>query len=440
VERHPAYLAATRAWLEARLKPDVLYGSGLKVTTGIDLVFQEETERLFEAKTHFLEDTLGKKAAPLQSAAVLLDVETGRIRAVWGGFGETATGFNRATQAKRQPGSSFKPVVYALAVSGSFSAASTVPNLRRVFKTPQGDWSPRNVTGDYTPTAALAYGIAWSQNVATANLLEQLGGPAPLIGFAKKLGFDTSRFTAEMGLALGQGEVTPLEMAQLSATVANGGVRVAGTPVLLAVDAAGTERIGAPRSLERVLTPETAALTRDLMRLVVDAGTGGAVRGTGNGEAGYLGQVMGKTGTTDMEKDAWFIGATPHWAGAVWVGYDQPVPLGGSAADLAAPLWGWWIGRLARHEAPLPTFPVTPKIVHRRICSFTGKLAGPACPSLDAPFLPGTEPKLTCAEEHPPSPEEGEDGKPKWEGLWQKLAREKAEREAAQQSEGAAEP
>lgn len=433
-ERHPAYLSATRAWLESRLDRATLYGTGLKVTAGIDLPAQEETERLFAAKTRYLENLVGaRRPAPLQSAAVLLDVETGRLRAIWGGFGETSTGFNRATQARRQPGSAFKPLVYALALSqpDRFTAASLEPNALRVFKTPQGEWTPRNVSGEYTPTASLAYGLALSQNIATASLLQDLGGPLPLIEFAGRLGFDTRRFVPEMGLALGQSEVTPLEMAQFAATVANGGRRVVGTPVLSAIDASGIERLAPPRAGPPVLSPEAAALTRELMRLVVDFGTGGAVRGAGD-EPGYKGPVMGKTGTTDHEKDVWFVGATPRAAGAVWIGYDQPEPLGGSASDLAAPLWGWWMGRLTRHDAPLPTFPETPRLARRWICSISGRLAAPGCPALHAPFLPGSEPKGACAEDHsPPPPVEGVELKPKYEGLWQRLAREKAEREGA---------
>lgn len=435
-ELHPAYLAVTRSWLESRLSPQVLYGTGLVVTAAIDLAAQETTERLFETKTRFLQTMIVPRPEPLQSAAVLLDVDSGRLRAVWGGFGETSTGFNRATQARRQPGSAFKPLVYALALSQPpgadgrprYTASSTVSNEYHLFKTPQGDWSPRNVTGEYTPTAALAWGIAWSQNVATASLLQDVGGPFLLIDLAKKLGFDTSRFAPEMGLALGQAEVTPLEMAQFAGTVANGGRRIVGTPVLRAVDAAGIERIGPPRALEQALNPEVAALTRELMRLVIDSGTGGMVRGVG-GEAGYNGQALGKTGTTD--NDVWFVGATPRWAAVVWMGYDQPQRLGGSAADLAAPLWGWWLGQLTRGQSALPTFATEPALTRRWICTVTGKLAGPKCTGIAAPFLPGTEPVAVCDDEHlVPESLPGDADKPKWESLWQKAAREKAEREA----------
>lgn len=441
-ERWPAYLSATRAWLEQNIPPETLYGAGLVVTVAMDVHAQEEAEKLFPAKTKYFEGLVGKRGdGPLQAAAVLLDAKTGAIKAVYGGSDVTSTSFNRATQARRQAGSSYKPLVYALAFSQNnpdgtpkFTAAHTEPNEPRTFKTPAGDWRPRNVGGEYSPTACLAQGLAWSQNIATASLLEEVGGPKALIPFAQKLGFDTSKYPEEMGLALGQGEVTPLEMAQFAGMVANGGLRISGSPVLRAVDAGGAERIAAPAAGDRVLTPEAAALTRELMRLVIDVGTGGASRGAG-GEGGYQGQALGKTGTTDSEKDLWFVGGTPTLAMAVWLGYDVPAPLGAAASDLAAPLWGWWMNRVTKYQGEAPTFPDEPKIVKRWVCTVTGKLSGATCKGISAPFLTDTAPKAGCPIEHPPPPppELGEDGLPKagHESLWKKMAREQAEKAGA---------
>ena len=451
-ERYPAFLSATRAWLETRLSPTVLYGAGLDITVGMNVRDQEEGEKLFPAKTRYFESLVGRKRSePLQTAAVLMDVDTGLIRAIYGGADATAISFNRATQARRQPGSSFKPLVYALAFSQKnpdgtpkYTAAATVPNSPRVFKTPQGDWRPRNVGGEYSTTACLAQGLAWSENIATASLLEELGGPKPLITFAKTLGYDVSHFPEEMGLALGQGEVTPLEMAQFAAIVANGGRLIQGDPVLRVVDAAGKERLGPPKAGEQVMTPEAAALTRELMRLVIDIGTGGAARGAG-GEGGYGGQAMGKTGTTDGEKDLWFVGATPKYAMALWIGYDVPTPLGAAASDLAAPLWGWWMNRITRDEGPPPTFSDTPKLEHRWVCTVSGKGSNGTCKGISAPFLPGTAPKGGCPIDHPPAPPEeldetGKPIKPAHESWWKKLARERAEAAGAPPAGGPAVP
>jgi penicillin-binding protein 1A len=445
-ERWPAYLSATRAHLEAVLPPPVVYGAGLVVTVGLDIHAQEEAEAVGPAKTRWFETLVGRKPdAPLQAAIVMLDADTGLIEAVYGGNDVTATSFNRATQARRQPGSSFKPLTYAMAFeqkgpegAPKFTSAHAEPNAPRTFKTPQGDWRPRNVGGEYTTTSALAQGLAWSQNIATASLLEEAGGPKALIAFATRMGFDTAAFPEEMGLSLGQGEVTPLEMAQFAAIVANGGRKVTGTPVLYAVDAAGKVRVQPPVAGEQVLSPEAAVLTRELMRLVIDIGTGGASRGAG-GEPGYNAPAMGKTGTTDSEKDLWFVGATPRHATAVWLGRDVPSPLGAAASDLAAPLWGWFMHRATKVDGELPPFPDTPAFTRKGICVETGGVPNATCKVIWAPFLPKTGPKAGCSLEHPPPPEpvEGEEPKPGHESLWKRLAREQAERAAAAAGEPA---
>lgn len=446
-DRFPSYYSAARAWLEQNVDPAILYGSGLIITVGLDVHAQTEAEAMFPAKMKYFEGLIGQKRQDghLESAGVLLDASNGLMRAIYGGSSASSITFNRATQAMRQPGSSFKPLVYAMAFEEKnpdgtprFTAASAEPNSPRVFKTPQGNWNPRNVGGEYTPTACLAQGLAWSQNIATASLLEDMGGtteaPKKLIAFAQKMGFDSSKFPVEMGLSLGQGEVTPLQLAQFQAIVSNGGLKVTGTPVLHAEDAGGKQRIAPPVAGERVLSAEGAALTRELERLVIDIGTGGAARGAG-GEGGYPGPAMGKTGTTDKERDLWFVGATPKYAMVVWVGYDVPTPLGVAASDLAAPLWGWWMRRVTKDEGPSPQWPDTPAITHRSVCTQTGKSGNSTCHYISAPFVPGTEPKGGCPVSHPPpDPEKMEvdpDGnpivKPGHESLWKKLAREKAE-------------
>jgi len=436
-ERFPGYLSALRAELEGRVGAERARTGGLRVVAAVNAALQQRTEEILADRTAFLQSVSGRRGAPtLQSAALLMDVDTGAIRAVYAGADASATGFNRATQARRQPGSAFKPVVYAMAFDRegprggpAFTAASTEPNQPRLFRTPRGDWSPRNVGGEYTPTASLAYALAWSQNIATASLLEQLGGPRVLVGFAGRLGFETTAFPEEMGLALGQAEVTPLELVRMAAIVANGGLRLEGTTLQRVTDSEGRELVGAPAAGPRVISPRAAQLTRELMRLVMDYGTGGAARGAGD-EPGYLGPAMGKTGTTDRERDAWFVGATPRQASVVWLGHDVPESLGAAASDLAAPLWGWWMRRVARPITPYPRFADDPKLARRDICTETGLLAGPGCRPIPAPFLPGTEPRTVCETEHPPK--EGDDGTPLHHvSLWKKLDEERKAKEAA---------
>ena len=437
-DRFPGYLHAVRAELERRLPKEVVYGAGLVVDVGIDVVMQTEAEALLPQKSKMFESFVGRRGdQPLQAVGIALDPTSGVLRAVYGGHDVTSTGFNRATQSHRQPGSSFKPLVYALAFeqknddgTPKFTAASTQPNSPRTFKTPQGDWRPRNVGGEATVTAALAQGLAWSQNIATASLLEELGGPEPVIAFADTLGFSTTTFPDEYGIALGQAEVVPLEMAQFAGVIANGGLKIEATTLVRVADAFGVERLQPPVPTTRVMSPQAAALTRDLMRLVIEVGTGGASRGAG-GEGGYNGPAIGKTGTTDSEKDLWFVGATPRHAMVVWLGYDEPVRIGAAAADFAAPLWGWWMGRSTRVDVvagtPLPDFSKEPKIVKEHICTISGKRPNESCKVIAAPFLPGTGPKGTCGLEHV----EAEDEE-KHESIWKRRAREAAEAEAAE--------
>ena len=431
VDSYPAYLQATRIWLEANLPPETVTGAGLEVYTALDIFAQEASEKLVPDRVKGLERAVGRRGTePMQAAGAILDPSTGLLVAAYGGDQILSTDFNRATQAKRQAGSSMKPLVYALGFSllgedgkPRFTASHTVPNSPRTFPNTNG-WRPRNIGGEYTPTASLAQGIIWSQNIATASLLEEAGGPEPFIALAKKLGYDTTAWPHEMGLALGQAEVSPLEMARFVATVIDEGHLASGRPVKSAVDPSGTARVPPPERGAAVLTPETAAITRDLMRSVIEQGTGGATRG-GGGYPGFGGPAIGKTGTTDKEKDLWFVGGTPHYALAMWMGYDQPTPTGAAASDLAAPLWGWWMRAISEGLA-LDDFGGM-KLQHRAICSETGKYSNGTCKLVGAPFLEGTHPDGTCPIQHPPPDPE----KKKYESLWKRKAREAEEAAAA---------
>ena len=426
--RFPAYLQATRAWLEGALPATVVTGSGLEVHTALDVVAQGETERVLAEQSTWLEKQVGRGTADrLQAAGALVDVETGLLVATYGGTQELATDFNRATQARRQSGSSIKPLVYAMAFSQrdsegqpTWQANSTVRNGRRVFPNTDG-WMPRNVGGKYSTTSTLAMGLAWSENVATASLLEELGGAPAFIAFAQQLGFDTSGWRDELGLALGTGEVSPLEMARFVATVLNEGRLASGRPVVMARDAGGATRVAAQAPRQPALDPHAAALTRDLMRLVIEYGTGGASRAA-SGRPGFGGPAIGKTGTTDSEKDLWFVGGTGHYASALWLGYDRPQRIGASASDLAAPLWGWWMRAVHSHlpERELPGLDT----MHWAVCTQSGLRSNGTCRMIGAPFFDRSElPRSACGVAHPPPDPTVE----KYEGLWRRKAREQAE-------------
>jgi len=431
-DQYPAYMQATRSWLEASLDDHIVYGAGLEVHTALDLVAQQTSDEVIPKQLSYLEKAIGRRGKePLEAAGAIVEPDTGLLVAAYGGRQALATDFNRATQARRQAGSSIKPLVYAMAFAQRDTAGervwradSTVKNQRRVFPNTDG-WMPRNVGGKYSPTSALAMALAWSQNVATASLLEDLGGPVPFKRFAASLGFETAHWRDEMGLSLGTGEVTPLEQARFVSTVIADGQLSSGRPVVVAHDMSGVARI--PRELQRpqVMHPDDAALTRGIMRLVVTYGTGGASRGAA-GRPGYAGPALGKTGTTDAEKDLWFVGGTPHYAMALWLGYDQPKRIGASASDLAAPLWGWW-ARAVHKDLPLDDFGGV-QTTGRGVCTVSGRYGNGSCRLIGAPFLDGDKPKGRCSYAHPPPDPEA----PKYEGLWKRKAREAEERAAAE--------
>lgn len=430
-DRYPAYMQATRSWLESELDDHVVYGSGLQVHTALDLVAQETSDRILPEQLAYLERAVGRRGKePLEAAGAIVSPASGLLVAAYGGRQALATDFNRATQARRQAGSSIKPLVYAMAFAQRDAAGervwradSTIANHRHTFENTNG-WTPRNVGGKYSTTSALAMGLAWSQNVATASLLEALGGPVPFKRFAETLGYETAHWRDELGLSLGTGEVTPLEQARFVATVIDDGRLASGRPVVVAVDRVGQVRVARELQRPQAIEPDDAALTRGIMRLVITYGTGGASRGAA-GRGGYAGPAIGKTGTTDAEKDLWFVGGTPHYAMALWLGYDQPARIGASASDLAAPLWGWW-ARAVHDGLPQDEFGGV-QTTGRGVCTVSGKYGNGTCRLIGAPFLEGDKPAGRCPIGHPPPDPEAK----KYEGLWRRKAREAEEREAA---------
>ncbi len=402
-ERYYAYLAASREAVLRQFPPQVAYGAGLDVYTALDPVAQEATERVLEERTPFLDRRLyGRGEGPLLSASALVDTASGLLVAVHDTAILGSNDFNRATQMRRQAGSSFKPVVYALAFQPGPDGHprkrpdSPVKNTPKTFSPGEDAWTPRNANGWYMPTVTLARGLTVSANLAAAHLLEELGGPDPLIDFASTLGFDTSGFPREMGLSLGQAQVTPVEMARFSGIVLGGGKKASASPIALAVDAFGRERFRAPPPRDQVLTPVAALYTRELMRLVVLNGTGWRVRG----EGGYKGEVVGKTGTATGDRDLWFVGGTPDYAGAVWVGYELPASVGDHAGAVAGPLFGWWMDAL--HEGlELPKFDIS-ALDRKYVCANTGLSGNETCPGIQVPFLKGEKPRGGCTIVHDP--------------------------------------
>jgi penicillin-binding protein 1A len=324
-----------------------------------------------------------------EAALVAIDVRTREVRALIGGYDAIAGGLDRATRARRQPGSAFKPFLYSFALySRRFTPASvlTLPNVAR-------PGHPAILTDAGVPAASrtltLRDAIAQSDNDAAQFLLKEVGAPN-VVTWAHALGIE-SELAPTPSLALGAYEVTPLELTNAFATFAAGGEL---EPAKLVVDVEGVE-LGAARAQlpkRRVMSPEEAYLTTSLLESVVERGTGQRARALKR-------PLAGKTGTTNGAKDTWFVGFSTELVAGVWVGYDEPLPLGWGESGAATALPAWVSFMKAAHEGrPATEFPKPSGIVTVHIDPATGLLAyAGETDAVDEEFLAGTEPSTVSA-------------------------------------------
>jgi penicillin-binding protein 1A len=274
-------------------------------------------------------------------AYVSLDPASGRVRALVGGFSFSRGPFNRATQARRQPGSSFKPFLYATAFEQGVMPETVVDDLP--LRTEDGgtpSWNPGNSDGRFDGPMTVREALVRSKNLVSIRILHRIGMAAARDGLAR-FGFDMARQPTDLTLALGTGSVTPLELATAYAVFANGGHRVA--PVLIerivAADGSVLFEAPPPPALDestRVLPERTVFLANTLMQEVTARGTAARAQATLQRP-----DLYGKTGTTDDAVDAWFGGWAPGVVGVGWIGHDTPRSLGEreSGGGLALPVW-----------------------------------------------------------------------------------------------------
>jgi penicillin-binding protein 1A len=350
----------------------------------------------------------------VSGAMVVMDPWTGRVLALVGGFSYDQSQFDRATQAMRQPGSSFKPFVYASALDNGYTPSTVVVDAPiEIDQGPGlGMWRPENYsTGKYYGPQTLRFGLEQSRNVMTVRLAQDVGMPL-IAEYAKRFGVYDS-LPPYLSFALGAGETTVLRMTAAYSMFANGGRRI--TPTLIdriqdrygktvykhdlrecsACDAAKWQNQPEPSLVDRreqVLDPMTAYQITSMMEGVVQRGTGTAVREVGK-------PIAGKTGTTNDEKDAWFMSFTPDLAVGIYMGYDKPRHLGRGATGghLAAPIARDFY-KVALADKPAVPFRVPPGIKLIRIDAKTGTRAGPGTERaiLEA-FKPGTAPPDSAA-------------------------------------------
>ena len=351
----------------------------------------------------------------VEGALVSLRPEDGALVALVGGFDFSRSKFNRAVQAQRQPGSSFKPFVYSAGLERGFSTASIINDAPVVFDDPslETTWRPVNYSGRFYGPTRLREALTHSRNLVSVRLLQTIG-PGFAIEHARRFGFDAARLPRNLSLALGSGSATPLEMARGYAVFANGGflvepylverildaegelleqarpTRVCDEACAAELEARAAEAAGAdtpvetlalepdadldpaPRAAPRVLSPQNAYLMTSMMQDVIQQGTGRQARALGRSD------LAGKTGTTNDQRDAWFCGYNAALVTTAWVGFDQLQPLGSgeTGGRAALPMWIAYMEQ-ALQGVPSAVQPPPEGLVTVRIDPATGLLPAP---------------------------------------------------------------
>jgi penicillin-binding protein, 1A family len=395
----PHFVIYVREQLLDRYGAQMVYTGGLRVYTTLDLDLQRAAEKAIEEMVPVQETDENGLAQP-QAALVTIDVHTGEIRAMVGGRNNDQ--YNRAVQATRQPGSAMKPFVYAAAIdSKRYTPAHLMVDEPTTFTLITGEtWTPRNYDNTHRGTMSLRTALEDSINVVAAKLIDEIG-PATAIDYAKRMGITTLQESGRLndltlsfalgGLTRG---VTLLEMATAYGVFASGGIRT--TPIaILRVEGPDGTVIDEFRPQRRlVLSPETAYIMTDMMRGVIERGTGvGANIGR---------PAAGKTGTTSSFTDAWFVGYTPSLVTAVWIGNDSNEPMIYPGRQIgsgtAARTWRAYMSEAVK-GTPVEEFPRPPGIVGPLAIDVTnGKLVNDTCSGVPMNervyeiFIEGTEP------------------------------------------------
>ena len=310
---------------------------------------------------------------PLAEAAlVCMDAPTGQILAMIGGYDYNRSEFNRATQAKRQPGSAFKPIVYSAAMDNGFTPSSIIVDSPIIYDDPAQElkWKPANYSEKFYGPTPLRTGLVQSRNVITIKLVQKLGIQA-VIQYAKRFGIE-EELPEDLSISLGSMGVTPLGLTSAYTVFANLGLRSSPWFILKVEDRDGNVLEQGGPELTRSLSEDTAFIMQNLLRSVVQSGTGWRAKSLGRPSGG-------KTGTTNDMIDAWYVGFTPKVVAGVWVGFDEEGPMGqnetGSRA--AAPIWVDFMQKAMADRPVLPFPPPPPGIEMVKVEPDSGLLAGP---------------------------------------------------------------
>lgn len=425
----PYFVEWVRGLLDDRYGSD-LYRKGYRIYTTLDLEMQKRAKEAMERGWTYIEgqpgyrhptyaESMSQKAAEsfsetpyLQGMFLAMDARTGEVRAMIGGRDFEDSKFNRATQARRQPGSVFKPFVYTAAIANRIPASHIIYDAPYVEEVGDTIWSPRNFGGTFAGPVTLREALRRSINVVAVKLGKEVGIET-VAQTARRLGIETD-IPRVPATSIGAASVIPLQMLEAYSAFANQGVRVHPRTILRVEDADGNVLWQTEPEQDTVLDPNTATIVTDMLRDVVDRGTAySAIRGPdpNNRILPYEIPAAGKTGTTNDYSDVWFVGFTPDLLAAVWFGFDTPkrIMVNATGGGHAAPVWGQFMRSVYVSESdsvppllppPEPwTIPETLTAVE--IDAETGKLATEWCP-MDRSrvyteyFIPGTEPTEAC--------------------------------------------
>lgn len=413
----PYFTELIRKELIDRFGSEATYEGGLKVYTTLDFALQEVAEAELEKQLVSLEETnayayldngadLGDSAivngasSRLQGAVVVLDPTTGAVRALVGGRSFRESEFNRATQAKRQPGSSFKPFVFATAIEAGWVPTDILIDEPIVRFFPNGDrWEPTNFSNRFRGLVTLREAITHSINIPAVLLLEEIGIDR-VIQTARKAGIE-SRLPHVVSLALGTGEVSLLELTSAYGPLANHGIYSTPYFITRVEDKSGQVIFDSRPETREALREDVSYVVTDLLRNALNRGTGTRAR-----QLGLVGDFAGKTGTTDEYSDAWFVGYSTNFLAGVWVGFDElrPIGKGMTGGKCALPVWTG-VAKANAAEHPPQSFQVPRNVRRLTVCTETNRQATRYCPDvIEEIFIEGTEPDFECPiHEAPPA-------------------------------------
>src|SRR5207244_4793199 len=292
---------------------------------------------------------IGGRPDYVQGAFIAMQPSTGAVRALVGGRDFTQSNFNRATQALRQPGSAFKPFVYAAAIDNGYHPTDFIVDAPMSYRTATGYWTPSNYDDKFRGQITLRYALAHSINIPAIKLTERLT-PATVASYAHRMGIK-DKIQMNLTIALGTSEVTLAELASAYTTFPNQGLRADPMYILRVEDRNGRVLEKNVPRVEDVLNQSTAATMVSMLQSVVDEGTAAPARAMG-----FTAPAAGKTGTTNDYSDAWFVGFTPDLLAACWVGFDQRRSLGEKMTGnrAALPMWVDFMMAATKGETPKP--------------------------------------------------------------------------------------